>query len=222
MPPNDAAFAPYASLCLPGRDPVAMLAHTRAQWHQRQGRGAPLWVFGYASLIWRPDLSFDTRQPARVHGWHRALAMWSRVNRGTPECPGLVFALLPGGSCQGVVYRVPAAQAEQELDTLWAREMPSAVYDPRWLRCATPQGTVWALAFTLSRRSPSFAGELTAAQYRDIFRHARGRYGSTLDYARQTHESLRAHGVHDRRLQALLCHAQEANDSAAASYTHPA
>jgi cation transport protein ChaC len=33
--------------------------------------------------------------------------MWSRINRGTPAVPGLVFALLSGGSCQGVVYRVP-------------------------------------------------------------------------------------------------------------------
>ena len=34
-----------------------------------------------------------------------------------------------------------------------------------------------------------------------------GRYGSTLDYARETHASLRAHGVDDRRLAALLAHA---------------
>jgi cation transport protein ChaC len=64
-----------------------------------------------------------------------------------------------------------------------------------------------ALAFTLSRRSPSFAGELPPEQYRHIFRHARGRYGTTLDYARQTYESLREHGVHDRRLGQLLAHA---------------
>ena len=44
-------------------------------------------------------------------------------------------------------------------------------------------------------------------QLREIFRHARGRYGSTLDYARQTHEALRAHGIHDRALARLLAHA---------------
>ena len=60
-----------------------------------------LWVFGYASLIWRPDIEVAERRLSTVHGWHRALKMWSRINRGTPERPGLVFALLPGGSCQG-------------------------------------------------------------------------------------------------------------------------
>jgi cation transport protein ChaC len=106
-----------------------------------------------------------------------------------------------------VVFRIAHAQADAVLGTLWAREMPSAVYDARWLPCATPQGRVPALAFTLSRRSPSFTGELTPEQYRHIFRHARGRYGSTLDYARQTDASLRHNGIHDKRLAALLRHA---------------
>ena len=210
MPLGDTqAYAPFAHLRHPGRDPVRMLADARAQWHAHRGQQADLWVFGYASLIWRPDFDFSERHATLVHGWHRALAMWSRVNRGTPEVPGLVFALLPGGSCQGMVFRIPRAQAEAVFDSLWAREMPSAVYDPRWLPCATPHGAVPALAFTLSRRSPSHTGELTAEQYRHIFRHARGRYGSTLDYARQTHDSLQAHGLHDRRLGALLRHAED-------------
>ena len=207
-PADTTAYAPYTHLRAPGRDPLCMLATAREQWHARCGAQPDLWIFGYASLIWRPDFDYAERHATRVHGWHRALAMWSRVNRGTPEVPGLVFALLSGGSCQGVVFRIPRQHAEEVFDTLWAREMPSGVYDPRWLPCATPHGTVPALAFTLSRRSPAHTGELTAEQYRHIFQHARGRYGSTLDYARLTHDSLREHGVTDRRLSALLRHAE--------------
>ncbi len=209
MPPDRAsAFAPYLALRPPGRDPERLLAQARTDWQRHVGAHPDLWVFGYASLIWRPDFDFSERYATRVHGWHRALAMWSRVNRGTPERPGLVFALLPGGSCQGMVYRVPQQRADAVFDTLWAREMPSGVYDPRWLPCTTPQGTVRALAFTLSRRSPAFTGELAPEQYRHIFRHARGRYGSTLDYARQTHDCLREQGIDDRRLAELLRHAE--------------
>lgn len=209
MTAPNAAYAPYLHLRAPGRDPERMLEQTRREWHRRAGARADLWVFGYASLIWRPDFEAAEQGRALVHGWHRALAMWSRVNRGTPERPGLVFALLPGGSCQGVVYRIAAHHAPAVFEQLWAREMPSGVYDPRWLRCSTRHGAVSALAFTLSRRSPSYAGELTPAQYRDIFRHAHGRYGSTLDYARQTLASLDAHGVRDRRLAAVLRHAPD-------------
>ena len=76
-------------------DPAMALAQVRAQW----GGKAPLWVFAYASLLWRPEFDVAEQSLARGQGWHRALQMWSRVNRGTPAQPGLVFALLRGGSC---------------------------------------------------------------------------------------------------------------------------
>ena len=163
-----------------------------------------LWIFGYASLIWRPDFDFSEQRRARVHGWHRALKMWSRINRGTPECPGLVFALLSGGSCHGVVYRVPRHEVPEVVARLWLREMVTGVYDPRLLRCSTDKGPIQALAFTLSRRSPNFTGELSEARYREIFSVACGRYGSTHDYARQTLESLHHHGISDAALARLL------------------
>ena len=169
--------------------------------------GQDLWVFGYASLLWRPEFEAQEQHISRVWGWHRALKMWSRLNRGSPECPGLVFALVPGGSCQGVVYRVARDQADEVLVRLWAREMPMDVYTPNWLPCNTPQGPVKALAFTLPRSSPSFTGHLTPETYRQIFQHACGRFGTTRDYARQTYESLKAHGIEDRALAALLRHA---------------
>ena len=191
------------ALPAPLRDPAAMLDRTLHQW----GGQGDLWIFGYASLIWRPDFAFSEQRPARVHGWHRALKMWSRVNRGTPECPGLVFALLSGGCCQGMVFRVPRRTGREVLATLWQREMVTAVYDPRWLHCATGQGPVRALAFTLSRRSPSFTGDLDAAHYRRIFSESCGRYGTTLDYARLTLECLHGHGIDDAALRRLLRHA---------------
>ncbi len=184
----------------PLRDPQPMLERTIAEW----GGHEDLWVFGYGSLIWRPDFDFSERRPARLHGWHRALKMWSRINRGTPQCPGLVFGLLSGGSCQGVVFRIPASAGLETLGQLWLREMMTGVYDPRWLPCTTPGGRVKALAFTLSRRSPNFTGELSDARYREIFAQARGRYGSSLEYASQTLEGLRHHGIHDAALARLL------------------
>ena len=114
---------------VPQRDPGPMLKHALQQW----GGQSDLWIFGYASLIWRPDFDFVARREARVHGWHRALKMWSSLNRGSPECPGLVFGMFSGGSCRGMVFRVAQAQARQVMTDLWEREMPGAVYDPRWL-----------------------------------------------------------------------------------------
>jgi cation transport protein ChaC len=184
----------------PLRDPRPLLERTIAEW----GGHEDLWLFGYGSLIWRPEFDFVERRPALVPGWHRALKMWSRVHRGTAQNPGLVFGLLSGGSCRGLVFRVPAAAGLETLGRLWLREMPTGVYDPRWLGCATPGGPVRALAFTLSRRSPNFTGELSDARYRQIFHSAAGYYGSSLDYARQTLLELQRHAIHDRALARLV------------------
>src|SRR4051812_17560505 len=181
----------------PLRDPQLLLEKALREW----GGQEDLWVFGYGSLIWRPDFEFLERRPARVHGWHRALKMWSRINRGTPERPGLVFGLLSGGCCQGMVFRVPQAQGTQVMTQLWAREMQMGVYDPRFVTCHTPHGAVQALAFTLSRKSPNHTGVLTEEEYRAIFGSACGKYGPTLDYAARTLEELRRHNIHDRHLE---------------------
>lgn len=186
-----------ASLVL--RDPGPMLEAVLRAWGGRDD----LWVFGYASLIWRPAFHALEQRAATVHGWHRALRMRSRVNRGTPERPGLVFALVPGGSCRGVAYRIDARQAHDELQRLWEREMPTGVYDPRFLPCRTPHGRVHALGFTLSRASPSHTGHVDDEQMRRILREASGRYGSTLEYLLETAASLRRCGIRDREIERL-------------------
>jgi len=182
------------------RDPVRLLDRTIAEW---QGHG-DVWIFGYASLIWRPEFEAVEDRPAIVYGWHRALAMRSRINRGTPECPGLVFALVPGGSCRGRAYRIEHSRVEGELHRLWQREMPTGVYDPKWLSCRTPEGVVRGLTFTLSRRSPSHTGALPDVELVEILRTANGRYGSTLAYLVETARSLRTCGIRDRDVERLV------------------
>ncbi len=183
-----------------------MLAQLTRDWEHT---GGDLWVFAYASLIWRPEHPVAESRPAKVHGYHRALQMWSRVNRGTPQAPGLVFALIAGGCCQGMVQRVAQADVPHYLPKLWAREMPNPVYDPKWLTAVTDQGAVRALAFTLPRHSPSYTGQLDASRYRQIFESSAGRYGSTLAYARDTYQHLSALGIQDRALAQLLAHAPD-------------
>lgn len=182
------------------RDPQALLTRIRTEW----GGDRDLWVFGYASLIWRPEFEADEHLAALVHGWHRAFRMRSRVNRGTPERPGLVFALVPGGCCRGVVFRIGRERANAELQRLWLREMPTGVYDPRWLPCRTERGVLHALAFTLSRHSPQYVPHVSDEEMLHILRAASGRYGSTLQYLVETANALPRHGVRDREVERLV------------------
>jgi cation transport protein ChaC len=82
--------------------------------------------------------------------------------------------------------------------------MPTGVYTPRWLPCHTHAGMVPALAFTLGRRHEACLDRLADPEMLDVLRHARGRYGSTLDYLVQTGHALRARGIRDREIERLL------------------
>lgn len=177
-----------------------LLQEARKTWCREQG----LLLFAYGSLIWRPGFEAAEQWPARVQGYHRALRLRSLSNRGNREQPGLVLTLLPGGNCRGLVYRVAPERSARVLDELWVREMVVGSYTPRWLHCHTKAGPRLALSFTLKRNSPARVGPLDDAALLHILRHARGRYGSTLDYLERCVLGLRAHGIHDAELERQL------------------
>ena len=59
---------------------------------------APFWLFAYGSLIWNPAFEFAEARRATAHGWKRDFCIHLDGWRGTPEQPGLMLALSPGGS----------------------------------------------------------------------------------------------------------------------------
>ena len=195
----DTAMTNPATLHRP-RCPEQMFAKTMQEW----GGDDDLWVFAYGSLIWRPEFEFVECRHARVFGWHRALKMWSHINRGTPERPGLVFGMFSGGSCRGMAFRIARQHVPEMMPRLWKREMATDSYDPKWIECQTEHGTVKALAFTLSKTSPRCTGTLSEDDYRRIFSESCGIYGTTLDYAQSTYSALCQQGIQDRALERLL------------------
>jgi len=178
----------------------ASLDASLAHWNGRDD----LWVYGYGSLVWRPEFEFVERRFALLRGYHRSLCLWSRVNRGTPERPGLVFGLDIGGSCRGMVYRIAAQNVPHTLTQLWKREMPSGAYLPKWLACATGPGSVKALAFVMDRSQDAYVSGLTHEQLVAIVRDAHGTYGSCTEYVLETAQALKDAGIHDRKLDGLV------------------
>jgi len=170
---------------------------------RRWQAGSDVWIFGYGSLIWRPEFDFEEKRTARLRGYHRSLCLWSRVNRGTPERPGLVLGLDAGGTCQGVVYRIAGIHVPHTLDALWQREMPAAAYLPKWLSCQTPQGKVEALVFVMDRSKPAYACGLSAVQQAQIVCGASGKYGACSEYVVKTVQALRAAQIRDPNLEAV-------------------
>ncbi len=165
--------------------------------------GSDVWVFGYGSLIWNPAFHFVERRTGLIHGWHRRFCLWTALGRGTPDRPGLVLGLDRGGTCRGVVFRIAAAAVEEELDLIWRREMVTASYTPRWVTAATQDGPVRAIAFTINRAQPRYAGRLSEEETAQVLAGARGQLGSCQEYFRSTHDHLVALGIRDHGLEAL-------------------
>jgi len=176
-----------------------------------------VWVFAYGSLIWRPEFVFVEQRLALLRGYRRCLCLWSRINRGTPEQPGLVFGLDAGGSCRGVVFRIPAADVRESFTALWRREMGSGAYLPKWLNLCTSGGSVRALAFVIDRGSDGYVRDLPEARLLDVVRSAHGSYGSCREYVVQTARALRASGIQDARLETLVSRLQAVSVKAASA-----
>lgn len=166
-------------------------------------KGAGWWVFAYGSLLWNPLFPFVEARLGTLHGLHRRFCIWSLASRGTPDAPGLVLGLDRGGSCRGVVYRLPAAQAQEELMLLWRREMVTGAYAPRWLGVDCGSRQVLALGFVVRRDHAQYAGKLTIDAQADVVARARGAFGSSADYLERTRVALVTHGIVEPYLERL-------------------
>ncbi len=174
----------------------------------------PSRVFGYGSLMWDPGFAHDAVHPARLVGYHRQFCLYSYRYRGTPERPGLVLGLDRGGSCRGVVYRVPPAAVEATKAYLWARELDDYAYLPKLLTVRHPGGTVRAQAFVVDRAQPQYASGLDVDAIAAIIARGVGERGSNRDYLENTLGHLRALGIVDRGLERVAARVGARADAA--------
>ena len=171
----------------------------------RPEHGDGLWVFAYGSLIWNPAMHVAGQRLAHAVGWHRAFCLSVTMGRGTPEHPGLMLGLRPGGTCPGAVLRIAEQDVALELDLLWRREMVADGYIPRWVTVEDEDGAPLgaAIAFTINPDNSAYDGDLDEATIAARLATARGRLGSGAEYLLRTRDGLGALGIHDPYLDRL-------------------
>jgi cation transport protein ChaC len=113
-----------------------------------------------------------------------------------------MLALDRGGSCRGVVFRLPPERAEENLTVLLRRERPIRWQNlgVRWVNARTDGEVVRALAFPISRSSASYLPGLTEDVIVESLATAAGERGSMAEYLRSTVEHLEERGIHDQYL----------------------
>jgi cation transport protein ChaC len=144
--------------------------------------GEDLLVFGYGSLMWNPAVHHAERIPALLHGYHRKFCLWTPLGRGTPEQPGLMLALVPGGRCRGMAIRIAAEMIDSETEILWRREMLSGAYQARWVQVDTGAGHRRAITFVVNRKHPRYGGDIAPDEAVRAIACAEGRLGRCRDY----------------------------------------
>lgn len=162
-----------------------------------------VWVFAYGSLIWKPAFDYVEQRQGLVRGWHRDFCLgWDNGFRGSDENPALMLALDRGGSCNGMLYRLPSDSIRSALTKLLEREMawlPSP-FPPRWVTASTDKGSVRAITFCIDRRSDRYLSGLSPEQVADALAKAVGAWGSMAEYLMETVQHLEQMGIHDPHL----------------------
>ncbi|ESX13024.1 cation transporter [Mesorhizobium sp. LSJC265A00] len=191
----------------PGPEP-GTTEHTDAEFDSlveqllSEHRPEALWVFAYGSLIWNPEFAHVEQRPATAPGWHRSFCLTLTRWRGTRDLPALMLALDRGGSCNGIVYRLPAEDHVGQLGQLMRREIdanpPTNV--PCWIKVKTKDGPLRALAFVAAPGGRAYAGRLPLEQVADTLARAAGHWGSSAQYLFRTVSKLEESGIRDRNL----------------------
>jgi cation transport protein ChaC len=165
----------------------------------------PLWVFAYGSLMWDPGFPHETILPAEIEGYARAFCVRSSGHRGTPEQPGLVVGLTPGGRCRGLLILAEQRHKASVLDYLWRREMDLADgYKPHQVSARLDDGRqIEALTFVADLAHEAYAGLLPIEETARRIAAAHGQRGSNRDYLERTLAQLARLNIQDAGLISL-------------------
>ncbi|MBT4490871.1 MAG: gamma-glutamylcyclotransferase, partial [Rhodospirillaceae bacterium] len=128
---------------------------------------------------------------ALLRGWHRAHALCSTFSWGSPERPGLILTLLPGGSCLGVAFRVAPGHWWQTHRYLRKRE---AAYRHIMITAETSRGDVSALTFAADPRHSRYIGKQPLQRGARMVAQGEGGKGTSRSYLAGTIAGVRAMG----------------------------
>jgi cation transport protein ChaC len=173
----------------------------------RHDLGHHLWVFAYGSLMWRPGFAYAEARRARLTGYRRCFCIYSVHHRGTPDRLGLVLGLDRGGVCEGVAYRIAAADVAETRRYLRARELVNGVYREALVPVELeqePRVEVMALAYIVERAHHTYAGRLPLRVQARVIRGAEGVSGANLDYLVSTVRHLGELGIREPELERLV------------------
>ncbi|KAF9180382.1 Cation transport regulator-like protein 2 [Haplosporangium sp. Z 767] len=170
-----------------------------------------MWLFGYGSLIWRPDLEYEDSKVGYIKGHVRRFWQSSTDHRGTEEAPGRVVTLIPyeefyerfvhddqHSSDQdditwGVAYKIPESKVAETKAYLDHREKNG--YETHFLDVFQPDSDIpvveKAIVYIGSTNNPEFAGPAPLDTIAYQIHNSHGPSGANRDYLLNLAHALR-------------------------------
>lgn len=156
----------------------------------------PRWVFGYGSLIWRPDFPYIDARRASLRGWSRRFWQGSHDHRGTPDDPGRVVTLIaePDETCFGRAYLVEPTVFEH-LDH---REKNG--YERFEVQLQFDETDDHGIVYIAPLDNPAFLGDASSRDIANQIRRSRGPSGANLEYLVELARALRELEIADHHV----------------------
>jgi cation transport protein ChaC len=186
-----------------------------------------VWIFGYGSLVWRPEFPHLRAQPAFIRGYARRFWQGSTDHRGLPGRPGRVVTLLPechesldedesgaGDPCWGTAYEIPSSDPEKVFAGLDHRERGG--YDRVELEITLAanthsvksdgsgdSGRAAGVVYIASPENPNYLGAASIREIASQVANASGPSGANPEYVFELARSLREMGASDAHVFAV-------------------
>ncbi len=156
------------------------------------------WIFGYGSLIWRPDIEFRERVRARLPGYSRRFWQGSHDHRGTPDSPGRVVTLIEHAEqdCVGMAYLVDAHVLEETFENLDYREKNGYERLDVSLHLDDRQ-TITAHTYIAPVNNFAYLGPASTAEIAAQIHASHGPSGANRDYLLELAQALRGLDIED-------------------------
>jgi len=146
-----------------------------------------MWIFGYGSLVWKPDFKYRRSQVGYIQGYKRRFWHGDNFHRGDDVLPGRVVTLLEDDEeCTwGVAFEVVGAQVEEALKYLNVREAVRGGYATRSVDFYPEDAEsrpVTALVYIATEDNPLYLGPASPEEIGAQIATRRGKTGHNLEY----------------------------------------
>lgn len=157
-------------------------------------------VFGYGSLIWKPEFEYDNIRLGYIEGYERRFWQGSSHHRGTVEKTGRVLTLTKQekGRCWGLVYEVNGSdKIEATLDYLETRERRLGGYDIVIVPVIIPalgisNNSIVSILYYATPENDLYLGENSLSKIAQDIATSRGVSGHNAEYLIRLADFMRA------------------------------